>query len=198
MSNLVLASGSAIRAEMLRKAGVSFDVDVPRIDEETVRRALQAEEAPPRDVADTLAEMKARKISDRHPGAMVLGSDQVLAMDGYIYSKPDSIEELRDQLTQLRGKRHSLISGAVICEDGEPVWRHVGVVHLSMRMFTDSYMEDYIARNWDSVRHSVGGYKIEEEGVRLFTRIDGDYFTILGMPLLPILSYLTSRDMLPQ
>lgn len=193
---VILASGSDIRATMLRNAGVDFDVVVARVDEEAVREALEHEGAPPRDVADALAEIKAQKISEKHPEALVIGADQVLAFQGAIYAKPASQDEAIQQLHALRGQRHMLLSAAVICEGGRPVWRHVGQVSMSMRMATDDYIADYVARNWDSIRHSVGGYKIEEEGVRLFTRIDGDYFTILGLPLLPILSYLTGRDML--
>lgn len=193
---LVLASGSEIRATLLRNADVPFEAIVARVDEDAVRAALQAENAPPRDVADALAEIKALKISEKVPGALVLGADQVLAFQGEVFAKPETPDEAIKQLHTLRGQRHTLYSAAVICENGQPIWRHVGMVHLSMRMATDSYIEDYVARNWDSIRHSVGGYKIEEEGVRLFTRIDGDYFTILGLPLLQILSYLATRDML--
>lgn len=195
--SLVLASGSDIRAKMLRDAGVLFDVTVARVDEEAVRQALDAEQAPPRDVADALAEIKARKVSEKNPGALVIGADQVLAFDGQIFSKPRDMEEVKQHLRQLRGQRHVLYSAAVICEDGQPVWRFVGQVSLSMRMLSDSYIDDYAERSWDSIRHSVGGYKIEEEGVRLFTRIDGDHFTILGLPLVPVLSYLITRGILP-
>ncbi|MGR3502108.1 Maf family protein [Pseudaestuariivita sp.] len=196
MSDVILASGSAIRATLLTNAGVPFTVQKPRVDEDAVKAALLAEEAPPRDIADALAELKARKVSEKSPGALVLGSDQVLAFEGAILSKPATPEEAIDQITMLRGKRHTLYSAAVICEDGAPIWRHVGQAHLSMRLLTDAYIADYVARHWDSIRHSVGGYKLEEEGVRFFTRIDGDYFTILGLPLLPILSYLVTRDIL--
>lgn len=192
-ASLVLASGSAVRAEMLRRAGLEIEAVPARIDEAAVRAALAAEEAPPRDVADALAEMKARKVSERTPGALVLGCDQVLEHEGDVLSKPESPEEVTSQLRRLRGGRHSLLSAAVVCRDGEPLWRHVGIARLRMRDFSDRYLEGYVARNWPGLSESVGGYKLEEEGVRLFSAIEGDYFTILGLPLLPLLGWLTVR-----
>lgn len=188
--DLVLASGSQIRADLLRNAGIRFDVQVARIDEEAIRSALEAEGASPRDIADTLAEMKARKVSDKTPGALVLGCDQVLALGNTVFAKPNSPDEAREQLKALRNQSHTLLSAAVLYENGEPKWRHVGVVRLRMRDVSDSYLDDYIERNWDSVRHSVGGYKLEEEGARLFTQVQGDYFTVLGLPLLELLNHL--------
>lgn len=190
---LILASGSDIRASMLRQAGIGFDVQKPRVDEEMIKQALLAEEASPRDIADTLAEMKARKISERNPGALVLGCDQVLDHKGVMLSKPKDQADALAQLGSLSGDRHSLLSAAVICEDGKPIWRHVGQVRLRMRSLSDDYLTDYVTRNWDSIRHAVGCYKLEEEGVRLFTGIEGDYFHVLGMPLLELINYLTLR-----
>lgn len=194
---LFLASESESRARMLRSARVAFEIAPARIDEENVKRALEAEGAPPRDVADTLAEMKARKVSEKGSAGLVLGCDQVLAFKGAVLSKPDSVEDAASQLRRLRGETHSLLSAAVIYELGRPVWRHVGVARLTMRDFSDAYLEDYLNRNWDSVKSSVGGYKIEEEGIRLFRSLQGDTFTIQGLPLLELLSYLTLRGTLP-
>ena len=196
--HVILASGSEIRQQLLRNAGVQFSVQPARVDEEMMRDALLAEAAPPRDIADALAEMKARKVSEKDPAALVIGCDQVLSFDRKLLSKPVSPEDARNQLAQMRGKRNELLSAAVICEAGKPVWRHVGTVRMMMHQVSDAYLDDYIQRNWQSIRHSVGAYKLEEEGVRLFSRIDGDYFTVLGLPLLDLLSYLGLRGVLAQ
>lgn len=190
---LILASGSSIRAQLLRNAGLSFTTAAARIDEDAIKMALQAEDAPPRDIADTLAEMKARKVSDKSPDAMVIGCDQVLAFDKMILSKPISPEDALAQLQMMRGQRHMLLSAAVIYYEGKPVWRHIGQVRLRMRDASDDYLQGYVARNWDEIRHCVGGYQLEAEGVRLFHSIEGDYFNVLGLPLLELLAYLTLR-----
>lgn len=193
---LVLASASHIRQTLLRNAGVSFEVRIARADEAALRESMLAEGHGPRDIADALAEMKARKVSAKSPEALVLGCDQILAHRGEIFAKPATPEEARDQLERLRGDTHELLSAAVIYENGAPVWRHLGAVRLTMRAFSDSYLEAYLARNWNRVRHSVGGYKLEEEGVRLFSRIQGDYFCVLGLPLLEVLAYLGLRGVI--
>lgn len=196
-AQIVLASRSDIRATLLRNAGVDFTVSVARIDEEMARQSLQAEGASPRDIADTLAELKAQRVAARHPAALVIGCDQILAHGTTILAKPETPEDALQQLQSLRGDRHQLLSAAVIYQNDKPLWRHVGVVRLQMRDASDGYLQDYVSRNWDSIRHAVGAYKLEEEGVRLFTRIDGDYFNVLGLPLLELLSYLTLRGTLP-
>ncbi len=193
---LILASCSAIRATLLRNAGVSFTIATPRVDEDAMRDALLAEGASARDIADALAEMKAAKVSVRNPGSLVIGCDQVLAHGQTVLSKPTTEDDAIAQLTVLRGGAHQLLSAAVIYENGQPIWRHVGVVRLYMRDVSDDYLHDYVTRNWEEVRHCVGTYQIEGEGVRLFHRIEGDYFNILGLPLLELLSYLTLRGTL--
>lgn len=195
--DLILASASESRARMLRQAGVALETIPARIDENSVKAALMAEAATPRDIADTLAEMKARKVAEKGMGQLVLGCDQVLSIKGDILSKPTSPEDARQQLSLLRGETHQLLSAAVVYDGLEPVWRHVGVARLTMRDFSDSYLEEYVDRNWDSIRWSVGAYKIEEEGIRLFRSVMGDTFTIQGLPLLELLSYLTLRGTLP-
>jgi septum formation protein len=198
MTPIVLASTSPIRLQLLRAAGLSVEAVAARVDEASVRDALLAEGAKPRDIADTLAELKARKVADRHPGAVVLGCDQVLDIDGDLLSKPETVDDARDQLRRLRGRSHRLFSAVVAYENTEPVWRHVGEARLTMHQISDGYLEEYLTRNWQSVRHSVGCYKIEEEGVRLFSAIMGDHFTILGLPLLPLLAWAGTRGMIPR
>ena len=193
---MILASTSPTRLTMLRAAGLNPTPVAPRVDEASIRDALTAEGATPRDIADTLAEMKARKVAEKHPEALVLGCDQVLALDRDTFAKPETPEDARAQLRRLRGKTHKLLSALVVYENAEPVWRYLGEARLTMHDVSDAYLDDYIARNWDSIRHSVGCYKVEEEGVRLFSAITGDHFTILGLPLLPLLAWLGNRGMI--
>ncbi|WP_417205913.1 Maf family protein [Antarctobacter sp.] len=195
--DLLLASSSRIRADMLRAAGLTIEIESPRVDEDSLKAALVAEEASPRDVADTLAEAKARKLGQRHPDQLVLGCDQVLDLAGEIFSKPEAREEAAEQLLRLRGQTHRLLSAAVLYHEAKPIWRHVGTARLTMRDFSDNYIQAYLDRNWPDVATSVGGYKLEAEGVRLFARIEGNHFTILGLPLVELLTYLSNRGTIP-
>ena len=193
---LILASGSDMRSQLMRNAGLSYSVIIPRIDEQNIKDALVAEGAHPRDIADALAEIKARKVSSNYNDAMTIGCDQILSIDGSILSKPASTDAARDQLRALRAKRHMLLSAAVVYHQGKPIWRHVGQVRLRMRNVSDAYIDDYVDRNWDDIKSAVGSYKLESEGVRLFDSIEGDYFHVLGMPLLELLAFLTLRGVI--
>ena len=193
MKRFILASGSQIRAEMLRNAGVAVDTEVARVDEAAIKQAMLFDGAPARDVADALAELKARRIAMRHSEALVLGADQVLVCEGKLFDKPESVEGAREQLQALRGKTHELLSAAVIFEDGAPVWRHIGRAQLMMRPFSDAFLDDYIAKLGEELLTTVGGYKLEAAGAQLFTRVQGDYFSVLGLPLLEVLGFLRTR-----
>ncbi len=197
MIDLILASGSEVRIEMLTRAGLRFEAVQAHVDEQAIRAALEIDGVSPRDCADALAEAKALKVSSRHSASLVIGADQVLDFEGEIISKSRSPEELRHQLGRMRGRRHKLYSAVVVAEDGQTVWRSVQGAALDVRSFSDRWLDDYVSRNWDFVRGSVGGYLIEGEGVRLFDRVDGDTFTILGLPLVPLLSWLALRGSIP-
>ena len=187
---ITLASGSAARAGMLSAAAIPFAVRAPRVDEDAVRAALVQDGAAPRDVADALAEMKAVKGSV--PG-LCLGGDQVLELDGAVVSKAADREAARSLLQRMAGRTHHLHAAAVLAEDGRPVWRVVETVRMAMRPLSDGYVDGYLARNWDAVRGAVGCYHIEGEGARLFTRIEGSHFAVLGLPLLPLIDHLVQR-----
>jgi len=196
VTSVILASGSEIRANLLKNAGVSFDVKVARIDEASIIASLKQEEAKPHDVVDMLAELKAARVAAKNPESLVIGCDQILVCDKQIYEKVDTLDAAREKLLSLRGKAHQLMSAVVIFEDGKPVWRQIGRAQLIMREFSDDFLDGYLDRNGTDILRSVGCYKLEEEGAQLFTRIQGDYFTILGIPLLDVLGFLRTREVL--
>ena len=198
MTDLVLASASPARAAMLSAAGIAHEVQPARIDEAAVKAAMIAEGAPPRDIADKLAEMKALRISRRLSARLVLAADQVLVQGDRIFDKPADINEARAHLVALRGKPHQLLSAAVVAIDGAPVWRHVGSARLTMRPFSDTFLDAYLAQIGDLALTSVGCYHLEGQGAQLFARVQGDYFTILGLPLLELLGFLRARGVLPE
>jgi septum formation protein len=192
---LILASQSASRTAMLSAAGVPFVAEPAHADEAALKAAMTG--APPRDVADALAELKALKVSARHPGALVLGSDSLAVLDdGTILDKPASRAEAADHLTRMSGKRHNLVSAAVIAENGRPVWRIVDKAKMFVRPLSPAFIDTYLDAEWPAISGCVGCYRIEGPGAQLFSRIEGSQFTVLGMPLLPVLSYLRERGVL--
>lgn len=195
---LILASRSAARATLLERAHVPFEVVAAAVDEAAVKEAMQAEGAPARDVADALAELKAQRVATRHRDRRVLGADQVLVADGRIFDKPADRAAARAQLVALRGRGHQLLSAAVVFEDGRPVWRHVGRADLVMRPFSDDFLDCYLDGEGDAVLDSVGAYRIEDGGAQLFAQVRGDVFTIMGLPLLELLAFLRTREVIPE
>lgn len=189
---IVLASGSPFRRALLANAGLDFSVAKPGIDERAVEAAITGE-VTPEDVASILAEAKALDVSEDHPEALVIGSDQTLSLGDEIFHKPADMEAARRHLLKLSGKTHSLNSAVVIAQGGETVWRHVGVAHLTMRKLSPAFIGRHLARVGAKALDSVGAYQIEGEGIQLFEKIDGDYFTIVGLPLLPLLAALRER-----
>lgn len=197
-ASIILASGSQARKSMLENAGVSFRAEVSRVDEDAIKQALLAENAKPGDVADTLAEYKAARLAIKYPSDLVIGSDQVLECEGKLFDKAKSLDEAEAKLKILRGKVHQLHSAAVIFEDGKPVWRTLSRAQLFMRNFSDAFLQEYLERHGTDVLQSVGCYFLEAEGAQLFTRVQGDYFTVLGFPLLDVLGFLRSRGALQE
>ncbi len=193
---IILASGSATRNAMLTAAGVAFDVVLPRVDEAALHDALRDDGASPRDMADHLAEAKAAKVSARHPEALVIGADQTLEIDGTVLTKPEGRAATAAQLARLAGHHHDLHSAAVACMDGRPIWRHVATARLHMRSLSDEAIRRHVDATWPDAQGCLGGYRLEGPGARLFTRIEGCHFTVLGLPLLPLLSWLIERGTL--
>lgn len=196
MTRLILASGSAIRREIMTGAGLDFEVIMKPVDEAAIKSAMLSEGARPRDIADALAEAKALRVSRQEAG-LVIGADQVMVMDGDLFDKPKSIDAARERLLMMRGKRHELIGAVVVASGGVPVWRFVSETKLWVREFSEEFLDDYLAHEGDLVTKSVGAYRFEGPGSQLFTKVDGDFFSILGLSLLPLLQYLRDCQAIP-
>lgn len=190
MTKVILASGSKARAAILAGAGVTFETAIAGVDEAAVKTGLLAEGNGPREVAEALAELKAVRVSRKRPGALVIGADQTLDLKGQLFDKAENLAEARERLRHLRGKTHKLHSAVVVALDGQAIWREVPAAKLTMRPFTDAFLEDFLVRGGEGLLGSVGCYRLEDDGVQLFSRIDGDYFTILGLPLMGLLDLL--------
>ena len=193
---LVLASESRTRRALLQAAGLRFEARPARIDEEAVKRAALSESMPPAEAALLLAELKAERVAMREPDALVIGADQLLVCEGSWFDKPGSLAGARDQLRALRGRPHTLFT-AVLCHGGgRPVWVHVAEPRLTMRPFSDAFLDAYLSDEGEAIMSSVGAYRLEGLGAMLFDRIEGDHFSILGLPLLPLLGFLRQHGVL--
>ncbi len=192
---LILASGSRFRRQMLENAGLTFAVVPATVDEPAARAAMTRNNPAisPGDVALKLAALKAIEVSETHPHALVIGSDQVLALGSEIFGKPPTAAAARAQLERLAGRTHTLPTGVVLAHDGKVVWQHLGIATLQVRTLGSDFLDDYMRRAGAAVTETVGGYQLEGLGVQLFEQIDGDYFTIIGLPLLPLLAELRRR-----
>lgn len=186
---IILASKSAARAAVLSGAGVPFETAVAGVDEDAVKQSLLAQGSDARDIADALAELKAIRISQKHPG-FVIGSDQTLEFEGKLYDKAIDLTEARERLKTMRGKAHRLHSAVVVAKDGAPIWREIVSATLTMRDFSDDFLEAYLAAEGEAALGSVGVYRLEASGAQLFSKIEGDYFAILGLPLMGLLDLL--------
>ena len=194
-TQIILASKSAARRAVLTGAGVPFEVSVAGVDEDAVKNAMLAEGASPRDVADALAELKAIKVSRSKPG-FVIGSDQTLEFEGKLYDKAETVDGAAERLKTMRGKPHKLHSAVVVAKDGAPIWREIVSATLTMRDFSDEFLASYLELEGEEALGSVGCYRLEGPGAQLFSKIEGDYFAILGLPLMGLLDLFRRHGVL--
>ena len=195
MSRIILASGSAIRKQILDGAGLNYEVIVKPVDEAAIKDSMLAENSRLQDIADALAEAKALRVS-RQTDGFVIGADQIMVMDNQLFDKPKDMDEARERLLSMRGKRHELIGAVVICENGRPVWRHLSKTKLWVREFSNDFLDWYIEQEGEALMKSVGAYRFEGPGAQLFEKVEGGFFAILGLDLLPVLDYLRVRGVI--
>lgn len=196
-AEVVLASGSATRSAMLERAGVAVRRHPAAVDEEEVKLSCRAAGLTADEVAEALAELKAQRVSPRHPGAIVIGADQMLECEGAWFDKPADLAAARRQLEALSGRRHRLVSCVVAVRDGQRLWHHSEAALLTMRPLSPAFLDAYLAAVGDAALGSVGAYQVEGLGAQLFARVQGDFFTVLGMPLFPLLDFLRIQGVLP-
>jgi septum formation protein len=194
---IILASASPTRAELLMGVGLDFDVEPAVVDEVALREHLMGEGAPLSEIAVLLAEVKARAVSRAHPDALVIGADQILLLGHEVFEKPSDTSAARETLQRLRGKTHELISAVALVHEGDTVWQGSEAARLTMREFSHEFLEDYLSAEDEAVLGSVGAYRLEGRGAQLFQKVEGDYFTILGLPLLQLLAVLREAGIIP-
>ena len=192
---VVLASQAAVRAAMLRAAGLSFTIQPARVDEGAVKDAMRAEDPEGRETAKALAALKARRVSAGAPGAFVIGADQLLVCGDEWFDKPVDVADARGQLQRLRGRRHTLVTAVSVVRDGAEIWGDLACPALTMRPFSDAFLERYLERAGDGILACVGGYEAEGLGAQLLAEIEGDWFAVLGLPLLPLLAFLREHGL---
>jgi len=192
---LWLASASPARAALLGNAGIEARTEAAGVDEGEIKAALRAQGGGAAEAAETLAELKAMRVSRRHPGALVVGADQMLACEGAWYDKPVDLGDARRQLRALRGKCHELVTAVCVVRDGTRLWHHVERARLWMRDFSEEFLDGYLKAEGGEAPELVGAYRLEGRGAQLFARVEGDFFGILGLPLLPLLDFLRGQGL---
>jgi septum formation protein len=190
---IILASSSRARTKLLLNAGVDHVCDPPHVNEKAIKASWAGR---PEALARELARTKALTVSARHTDALVIGADQILTLGSHVIDKPETVEAVREQLVRLRGREHRLISAVAVAHGSDIVWDLVDTAHMHMRTFSDEFIDDYVARVGESVIGSVGAYHLENMGAQLFDRVEGDFFTILGLPLIALLNYLRTHEAL--